>query len=225
MEPILHINTALEMAFVAVSDGRLILAEQKNPEQKSHASFLHPAIEQVLLTSGIGVNDLKAVSVIAGPGSYTGLRVGLSAAKGICFVCSLPLIMINTLEWMMTSVIGAGSDLICPLIDARRDEVFTALYDSKGIEIEQPHAHILTQLSFANKLTENKILFFGNGAEKTRKFIIHKNADFLAKNPASSQEQVQISLKHFESGRFSDLTYAEPLYVKEFYSTSLSRPA
>lgn len=220
MNSILHINTALETAYVAVSDNDGIIDEFINPDQKTHAAFLHPAIRDLLDRSELNMDKIKAVSVIIGPGSYTGLRVGLAAAKGICFAMNIPLITVNTLEWMAFSQKGKDFDFLCPMIDARRNEVFTALFDKNAVELKAPHALILENNQFDRELERGKILFFGSGAAKAEKFFCHRNSRFFVNNSATSSDQFKISMDRFLTAKFTDLAYTQPLYTKEFHTTA-----
>jgi tRNA threonylcarbamoyladenosine biosynthesis protein TsaB len=214
----IHIQTALEHALVVLSKGRDLVAERTSNSQKDHAAFLHQAIHEMLTVSRVDISELSAVSVVSGPGSYTGLRVGLSCAKGLCYALDLPMITINTLEWMAEAVLVNRSELRCPMIDARRMEVFTALYGADRSPILAPLAMQLEPGSFSNWIDDNKILFFGNGSEKFRVHMNHPNASFIEMKPGS-RELVDISLRKFEARDFSELTDSEPLYLKEFHST------
>ncbi len=220
MNYFLHINTALEEAYVAISKNEEVIGEFKSILQKEHASFLHPSIIKLLHNFSLKVQDLSAVSVILGPGSYTGLRVGLSAGKGICFATGIPLINISTTEWMVASVLQINAERFYPVIDARRNEIFTALFDKNGLELTPPFPHILTEGSFKDTFENYLTLFFGSGAEKCKSFIHHPNTSFLTLNPAGSGEQAVITEKKFLNGDFANLAYSEPLYVKDFYTTA-----
>jgi tRNA threonylcarbamoyladenosine biosynthesis protein TsaB len=217
MNYILHINTALETASVSLAKNGAVIIERRNDVQKEHASFLHLAIDEVIHEVGITLKNLDAVAVINGPGSYTGLRVGLAAAKGICYGLSVPLITVNTLEWMAEACKKEETDLFCPMIDARRMEVFTALYNHSLEEISQPSSLILQPESFFEELATNKIIFFGNGAPKFSTLLSHKNARFMTLE-AGADEFASISWKRYQNGVFADLAYSEPLYVKAFYT-------
>jgi tRNA threonylcarbamoyladenosine biosynthesis protein TsaB len=215
---ILLINTALEEASVGIAvDGKLI-DQLSNTIQKEHASFLHPAIEFICKRNGITLKDLKAVSVVNGPGSYTGLRVGLSAAKGICYANQLPLICINTLEWIAYGNNEHTTDLIIPMIDARRMEVFTAVYSKQMDVVALPTNLILEEESFAEYLTTYQTLFVGDGALKWEALCKHKNAHFKI---ATHQESHHATLAeaYFTKQEFASLFDASPFYTKEFYNT------
>lgn len=217
MNHILQINTALETASVSLAINGTVTLERRNDVQKEHASFLHLAIAEIMQEAGIALKNLAAVAVIHGPGSYTGLRVGLAGAKGICYGLSVPLITVNTLEWMAGACKNEEADLFCPMIDARRMEVFTALYNRSLEEINPPSSLILQPESFFKELETNKIIFFGNGALKFSTLLSHKNATFKTLD-AGADEFASISWKRYQNGIFSDLAYSEPLYVKAFYT-------
>jgi tRNA threonylcarbamoyladenosine biosynthesis protein TsaB len=219
MSYLLNINTALEIASISLSREGEIIAEKQNSHQKDHASFLHPAILEVLKKADLTIKNLSAVSIIAGPGSYTGLRVGMSAAKGICFALNLPLITVNTLEWMASSASNEETELFCPMIDARRMEVYTALYSKNLEEITPPTALILQTDSFSERLKTNKILFFGNGAKKCLTLISHPNAAFKIIEPLT-EKFTEISWNRYQKGIFANLAYVEPLYIKDFYTAN-----
>lgn len=217
MTYILHIHTALEEAFVSLSVNGTLLAEKTNPSQKEHAAFLQPAIKSLLAEQDISFARLSAVSVIIGPGSYTGLRVGMSGAKGLCFALSIPLITFNTLEWMAAAAADQEAELICPMIDARRNEVFTALYQRDGQVFMQPTSMILEPASFSRWLNNRRILFFGNGALKFAAMTINPNALFY---PVSIPAGLiaRLAWEKFNRSDFADLAYTEPFYGKDFYS-------
>ena len=217
MSYILHINTALDHASVSLASQDEVLAEVLNNSQKEHASFLHVAISEMMHRQGISLQSLAAVAVIYGPGSYTGLRVGMSGAKGICFALSIPLIVVNTLEWMVAACKNEDADLFCPMIDARRMEVFTALYNRDRIEVSPPTALVFDPDSFSESLKSKKILFLGNGAEKFSTLVNHPNAHFKNIIPGT-KEFAEISWKRYQASLFADLTYSEPCYVKDFYT-------
>lgn len=163
MSYILHINTALDNASVSLAENEHVIEERLSNSQKEHASFLQVAIAEITTIAGISLKNLSAVAVVNGPGSYTGLRVGLSGAKGICFALSIPLITINTLEWMAAAASQDEADLFCPMIDARRMEVFTAMYNHEKIEVTPPTAMILEPDSFKQIWRLKKSFFSETG--------------------------------------------------------------
>src|SRR6476620_11326857 len=169
MALILNIDTALDNAYISLAENEKSLGYAFNETTKDHAAWLQPAIYKLMRESGCRIEDLSAIGVCSGPGSYTGLRIGLSTAKGLCFALKIPLITINTLETMAFSAIKdiethdpdllSQNLFICPLIDARRMEVFAAVYDSSLTPIYEPHARILDALAFDGLLGRQKILF------------------------------------------------------------------
>ena len=217
---ILHINTALNEAYVGLSQGKQLLATLENDSPMDHASFLQPAIKELCKITDQSISSIEAVSVINGPGSYTGLRVGLSAAKGICYAKKIPLICINTLEWLASSVKIKNLDLVCPMIDARRMEVYTSMYDIQMNCVLEPTAMILDENSFDESLSKHRIAFVGNGSIKWKSIIKNSHATFPDCN-GNIDHQVELTLKKWSHKDYNDLAYTEPFYVKEFYNTSL----
>jgi len=217
MSLLLHIDTALDTASVFISRNGEVLQADINTEQKDHAAWLHPAIQAMLQQTGFSLGELEAVAVSIGPGSFTGLRVGLSAAKGFCYALKIPLIAVGTLELLASSVKDEATDLICPLIDARRMEVYTALYDKTMTEKIPPFALVIDESSFSEWLLQYHILFCGNGSKKLQSLISSKNASFTV-HDAVAHAFARLSHKYFLEKKFADLAYSEPLYVKEFYT-------
>jgi tRNA threonylcarbamoyladenosine biosynthesis protein TsaB len=227
MALILNIDTALDTAYISLAENEQGIVYAINETTKDHAAWIQPAIYQLIKESGWRIADLTAIGVSIGPGSYTGLRIGLSTAKGLCFALKIPLITINTLEIMAFSAINeiAAHDpdlltrniFICPMIDARRMEVFTAVYNSSLVEIYEPHSLILNALAFDELLERQKILFLGNGSIKFRQVCQNANAIFkkMALNPFALSE---LTYKNFIGNNFATLAYAQPLYLKEFFT-------
>lgn len=214
---ILNIDTAVETASVCLAHDSRPLQFSMNHNQRDHASWMHPAIQKVMQDANMEMSQLDAVAVTIGPGSYTGLRVGLSAAKGLCFALGIPLISITTLDMMAFAVKEQPADLFCPLIDARRMEVFTAVYDKTLTQIVHPCALVLDGKNFDALLNEKKIIFSGNGSNKLKEILFHTNALF-SPIVATAADMAHLSNESFLKKRFADLAYVEPLYLKEFYS-------
>jgi tRNA threonylcarbamoyladenosine biosynthesis protein TsaB len=215
---ILQINTAFNEASIGIGQQGKLIAEATNTSQQEHAAFLQPAIQDLCKSTGINLSQLAAVSVMNGPGSYTGLRVGLASAKGICYALNIPLVCINTLEWIAHGNIGEEAGLICPMIDARRMEVFTAMYDQQMKMVLPPKALVLDAESFSAELNEHRICFVGNGAAKWKEACAHPHAVF----PTALQHAghfAAISFQAYKKNQFADLAYAEPYYTKEFFNT------
>ena len=217
MSLILNIDTALDTASVCLSEDGNVLQLSSSENQKDHASWLHTAIAELLQKSGYVIKNLNAVAVSIGPGSYTGLRVGLAAAKGFCYALHIPLITVNSLKIIAFAVKDEAIDIICPLIDARRIEVFTAMYDKELGEKIPPHAMLVDEKSFASFLLQGKVLFCGNGVKKLRPLLSNSNA-FFSNTMADASHLARLSLNCYNTKEFADLAYAEPLYIKEFYS-------
>lgn len=217
MAIILNIDTAIETASVCLAKDGECLQFSQNTNQKEHSGWLHIAIQKACTDAGIHLKNIDAVSVTIGPGSYTGLRVGLSAAKGLCFALNIPLISINTLLLMAAAVKTDQDVLRCPLIDARRMEVFTAVYDAALTEVMTPCALVLDSTSFDFLLKKNKIIFFGNGSEKLKKIVTNTSAQFVELSTTAADMAI-LAEKKFAKAEFSDLAYIEPVYLKEFFS-------
>ena len=222
MSLILNIDTASENAHVSFAKDGLVINSLSSESQKEHAAFLQSAIQQLIKTTGINLKDLDAIAVTAGPGSYTGLRVGMASAKGLCYALQKPLITLITLEVLTVSVLQFVSIqeealLYCPMMDARRMEVFTALYQKDLSVIKPPCALILDEFSFEKELLKNRILFFGSGSDKWKSICKHPNAIFetAAILPESMSKLSNIL---FSENKFTELAYSEPIYLKEFQS-------
>ena len=220
MALILHIDTASAVASVSIVRDGNIMAFRENKLVNEHASFLQPNIKIILEDAGISLSETDAIAVVNGPGSYTGLRVGLASAKGLSFALNKPLITIGTLPLMALAAVQATGDKnisYAPMIDARRMEVFTAVYDADGKELLSPCSKILNDDSFVEEFLLNKILFFGSGSEKWKKICTHPNALF-SMDYDTVQSFAQLSLKAYLSQQFAALAYSEPQYLKEFYN-------
>lgn len=217
MALILNIDTAVQTASICLADGEQALAEALNPTDRAAAGWLHPAIQELMARCGYALQQVDAVAVSAGPGSYTGLRVGMAAAKGLCYALNRPLITINTLQMMAAAAVSNSEALLCPMIDARRMEVFTAVYTRHLQEVIAPHNLILTDMSFHTVLEAHQLLFFGNGSHKAASIINHSNASFVEVT-ASARHLVCLSHKTYCHSGFADVAYAEPFYGKDFHS-------
>ena len=229
MSLILNIDTAVETAYVTLSKDGAIIAQLVNTEQREHGAFLQPAIKNLLDKTSVSLQQVDAIALSSGPGSYTGLRVGMASAKGLCFALNKPLITIGTLEILASAAISSAHSesknnnlLYCPMIDARRMEVFTALYDESMQSILNPCAMQLNADSFANWLLKNKILFFGTGAKKWKDICNNENA-ILVTEANNSLAMSILSHQKFELKNFANLPYAEPLYLKEFFDSSATK--
>lgn len=216
---ILNLETATKNCSVSLSkNGVLIALEEICEANFSHAEKLHTFIQTVLAKSKLIFKDLSAVAISKGPGSYTGLRIGVSSAKGLCFALDIPLISILTLE-SLAHATSIESGFIIPLLDARRQEVFTAVFDANYQVIKATYNYILEEKSFEEYLNKGKVLFLGDGAPKTRELINHPNATFLEGHFPSSKEMVTLSYEKFLNKNFENVAYFEPFYLKDFHVT------
>ncbi len=217
MATILNIETATKNCSVslAVDDEMLVLIEL-NEGQFSHAEKLHSIILEVLKKSLKEMDDIDAIAISSGPGSYTGLRIGVSAAKGLCFSLDKPLIAIPTLSSLANAIIVEKGDLIVPLLDARRMEVYSAVFNSERKQIRDTQAQIIDENSFSEYLEKGKVYFLGDGALKCKEFIHHDSAIFLEGYFPSAKEMVELSYKKFVNRDFEDIAYFEPYYLKDF---------
>jgi tRNA threonylcarbamoyladenosine biosynthesis protein TsaB len=216
---ILNIDTATENASICLADNGNPLSLMNNAVQQTHASWLHTAIQQMMMETKHAMTDLDAIAVSAGPGSYTGLRVGMAAAKGFCFALNTPLITENTLFIMAFAASRQIIDKnawLCPMIDARRMEVFTALYDQALSAIIAPCAMILDEQSFAGYLDHKRIIFFGSGMAKWRQMGEKTNSIFYLVQADAADLSI-LSYHQFKAKKFTDLAYSEPMYIKEFH--------
>ena len=216
MSLILNIDTSLENASVALAMDGEVVALADNNEQKDHAAWIHTAIDALLHQTGYTLHQLKAVAVSIGPGSYTGLRIGLASAKGFCYALSVPLLTVGTLEMIAHSIKEQVTDLVCPVIDARRMEIYAAVYDKKIVEKIPPFAAVLESESFSDLLLQHKIIFSGNSNKKLQSLLTHPHASFATMGKLMHSLSC-ISYKNYTGNKFAVLAYTEPLYLKEFY--------
>lgn len=226
---ILHLETATNVCSVALSEGDRLLALRERSEDRSHGTLLTLFIEEVLKEAGKKTEQLDAVAVSKGPGSYTGLRIGVSATKGIAYAQNIPVTGIITLESITLAAMEHPAveklhleypDLLfCPMIDARRMEVFTAVYNDHLKEIESVSATIVDENSFDKILRKHHIVFFGNGAEKIKGTIRHENAHIITGIEPSAKQMVPLAIKKFLNKEFEDTAYFEPFYLKDFIAT------
>lgn len=217
MALILNLETATTNCSVSVArDGKTIAIKEHNTPNYSHAEQLHVFIQEVLLQASISMTDLDAVAVSKGPGSYTGLRIGVSAAKGLCFSLDVPLISIATLKSMAQQSVDEQVDVIIPLLDARRMEVYAQAFDASGSAIGETSAEIIDENSFKSFLEKGKVLLSGNGAEKCQAVLNHPNLKFDTTIVPSAQQMASLSFQKFQAKNFEDVAYFEPYYLKDF---------
>lgn len=230
MAAIINIETATAVCSIALGVDGHVKAFKEEMEGRSHSSHLTVFIEQMVRDTGVALQEIDAISVSKGPGSYTGLRIGVSVAKGLCFSLGLPLIAIDTLKSMAVS--GERSFLkqqkdikrhdhsqycYCPMIDARRMEVYSAIYDSNLNAIRGVEASIIDRTSYSDYLRNSHVVFFGDGMGKCKEVLQHQqNAIFLDGVLPSATDMVGLSERAFKEGGFQDVAYFEPYYLKDF---------
>ena len=213
---ILNIETATTNCSVSIAkDGETIVLKEDNDKSYSHAERLHVYIDEALKEAGINSVDLSAIAISKGPGSYTGLRIGVSTAKGLCFALDKPLISVPTLQALAYQV-QLENGVIVSMLDARRMEVYSAIYDSNYNEIRTTEAQILDENAFAENLQNGKVYFIGNGVEKTKTLITNPNAIFIEDKLPSANEMSALAFKKYQNNDFEDVAYFEPYYLKDF---------
>ncbi|WP_241910485.1 tRNA (adenosine(37)-N6)-threonylcarbamoyltransferase complex dimerization subunit type 1 TsaB [Pseudotamlana carrageenivorans] len=213
---ILNIETATTNCSVSLSkDGKTLVLKEDNDKNYSHAERLHMYIDAVLKTGNITAEDLAAISVSKGPGSYTGLRIGVSAAKGLCYALNKPLIAVPTLEALAQQV-KAESGVIVAMLDARRMEVYSAVYDIDYNVVRETQAQILDESSFMAYLEQGLVYFVGSGVEKTKTIIQHANARFIDGKLPSANFMGEIANMKYKISDTEDVAYFEPYYLKDF---------
>ena len=214
---ILNMDTSMPLASICLSENGLPGVIMKNESQKDHAAWLHPAIEQLLRETGHTLKDLDAIAVTEGPGSYTGLRVAMAAAKGFCFILNKPLILVNTLQVMAFSAIRSttaeNGTLYCPMIDARRMEVFTGLYDTQLAEVKPPSAVILNDEFDRQLPVDRKVIVFGSGSHK------YQGRQEVVKGIVCDASHLAvIAATRFRQKTFTSAEKAVPFYGKAFFT-------
>lgn len=214
---ILHIETSSKNCSVAISDDeKLLCLCEENSENYKQSESLHTFVEWALEGAEISLQDLDAISLGKGPGSYTGLRIGAASAKGFCYGLKIPLIAINSMETMVDEFLNQGYELIIPLIDARRMEVYTANFDGQSGEmLSETEAKILDENSFA-ELADKKVVFVGDGAKKAEEILNLPNATFRNDIFPSAKGLINKSFEKYSQKQFEDTAYFEPFYLKDF---------
>lgn len=218
---ILCIETATTVCSVALLQDGEVVGLRETEKKNSHAEVITPFIQELFEAHRLDVGDLDAIAVSKGPGSYTGLRIGVSTAKGLCYAGSIPLIAVNTLHSLAAGAIGKNTDpaenlLFCPMIDARRMEVYDALFDRHGETVRETRAEIIDESSFQKEMKDHTMLFFGDGAEKCRDVITHANARFLTGFIPSAAYMAPLVMQKMGNRQFEDVAYFEPFYLKDF---------
>jgi len=213
---ILSIETATTNCSVSLSNkGKTIALKEDYNTSFSHAERLHVYIDSLFKDNNIKPNQINAVAVSKGPGSYTGLRIGVSAAKGLCYALNKPLISVSTLT-SLSQQIKEEKGIIIAMLDARRQEVYSAVFNSNLIQIRETQAEILDSNSFSAYLESENVYFIGTGVEKTKNVISHPNAIFIEDKLPSANEMGELSYQKFNIGDFEDVAYFEPYYLKDF---------
>ena len=216
---ILCLETATNLCSVALCNSAGVISVRESNDLKSHASMLTVFINEILNEAGITAQKLDAVAVSKGPGSYTGLRIGVSVAKGIAYAASIPLIGIDTTFSMFNGVNKSGS-LYCPMLDARRMEVYYAVYDSNGNTVRNISAKIITEDSFMDIPESSDILFFGDGSEKCKGLIKRANVHFDDDFRMSAAHMYKPAIQALDKKHFEDVAYFEPFYLKDFITST-----
>ncbi len=217
MARILNLETATTNCSVSISEGdRIVFLQENNAMEYSHSEQLHIFIKEALQGASLSFSDLDAVAISKGPGSYTGLRIGVSAAKGLCFSLDIPLISISTLESMAQQVAPKENTVVIPVLDARRMEVYSAVFDAGHKQIRETRAEIINRDSFQEFTDRNAVYLVGNGAQKCKEVLSHPNFHFLPEVMPSAKEMAVLSHTKYEEGHFEDVAYFEPYYLKDF---------
>ena len=228
MERILLIETSTALCSTALAENGVITSYRESSAPKAHASLTAVFIQEMLAERGITLDDCNAICVSKGPGSYTGLRVGVSTAKGLCFGSGKPLLAVGTLDTLVAQadaeLLTVNPDLtgnlrfIIPMIDARRMEVYSAVFSPDGTQITETTPVIVDENSFAEYLEQGPVLFIGDGAGKCADVIKHPNAHFCQCHPKASS-MLSPAIAAYKEKRFEDVAYFEPFYLKEFVAT------
>jgi len=213
---ILNIETATKNCSVSIAkNGKVLAIKELNNGQYSHAEVLHPFILEVLKEANIHLQQIDAVAVSKGPGSYTGLRIGVSAAKGLSFSLHKPLLSVDTLT-SLAHAVHIDEGVIIPMIDARRMEVYAAVFDNNYQQIRSIKADIVDETTYLPYLEQGKVYFLGDGSQKCKQLINHKNAVFVEDKHPSSKEMAALSYEKYQNNDTEDVAYFEPFYLKDF---------
>ncbi len=219
MAIILSIETSTKTSSIAIHENGRLISSQHIHIDKSHSEYLTLSIKYLIETSGLKISDIEAVAISKGPGSYTGLRIGTSTAKGICYGLDAKLISINSLEAMALGMIKCHEidALFCPMIDARRMEVYCLITNSELSILEATQAKVIESDSFSNLLSAKKIVFFGDGAGKCKAVLNHnKNAVFIENIHPSAENIGFLAWQAYQKNQFENVAYFEPYYLKDF---------
>ena len=224
MAKLLLIETSTSLCSTALSEGEKIICSRRSSEPRAHASLTAQFIKEMLESSGWSVNDLDAVAVSAGPGSYTGLRVGVSTAKGLCFGGALPLISVSTLDILARQAIEAGlpegCKAILPMVDARRMEVYTAVYSPDGARLTDISPVVLDENSFADLFAEGPVAVIGDAADKFAPLRATADGSIYMQCCPEASAMLVPAIRKYEKKEFEDVAYFEPFYLKQFIATT-----
>ena len=220
---ILLIETSTSLCSVALAEEGRITASRESGEPRAHAALTAPFVQQVLAERGLRAADLDAVCVSAGPGSYTGLRVGVSTAKGVCFAAGVPLLSVGTLDVLVAQatadgLLPADCRYVIPMIDARRMEVYTAVFTPDGRRLTEVEPRVIDAESFRQERAEGPVLFIGDGAGKCGEALAGPDAHFVQACPRAAA-MLAPAMQEFKAGNFRDVAYFEPFYLKDFVAT------
>ena len=219
MSYILNIESSSTNCSISLSlNGKVVFIKEKNDKKYSHSTKLHIFIQEVLKESNISIKELSSIAVSKGPGSYTGLRIGIAAAKGLCYALDIPLISVSTLLVLAKQLVVEKEDLIIPVIDARRDEVYSGVYNSSYNKVREVFPEIINEESFSELMLNKKLYFIGNGQEKCER-LIKKNSNLIFSSNdtfPSANEMAFLSFEKFKNSQFEDIVYFEPDYLKNF---------
>lgn len=230
MALLLHIETSTAVCSVGLGKNGELLALKETKEGMKHASHLTVFIENILKENEFSIADLDGVAISMGPGSYTGLRIGVSTAKGICFGANIPLIAVNTLQ-SMTKALHETGDVksalknpekayFCPMIDARRMEVYTAFFNNKNEMVKEISADIIDENSYDDTLKDRELVFFGDGSSKCKEAIKNENGIFIDDITPTAIGMIELAEQKFNNEEFEDVAYFEPFYLKDFVATT-----
>jgi tRNA threonylcarbamoyladenosine biosynthesis protein TsaB len=216
---ILHVETSTKNCSVSIGkSGVLVALEELNTEGYSHAEKLHVFLKDVVEKAGISFADVSAICVGKGPGSYTGLRIGVSAVKGLCFALDIPMLAIESLEILSRKAVVTDG-YILPLLDARRMEVYSAVFDKDYKRVRETQAEVIDENSFQEYLERGPVFFIGDGAEKCKDIVQHPNAHFIENAFPSAKEMVSLAFEKYTANDTVDVAYFEPFYLKDFVGT------
>jgi tRNA threonylcarbamoyladenosine biosynthesis protein TsaB len=219
MAYILNIDTTTNWCSVSLAENGKLISTKETNKGMSHSTKLSVFIDEILKENNLTTGDLAAIAVSTGPGSYTGLRIGVSTAKGICFGKDIPLISISTLQalaYACANKADVEDGVVCPMLDARRMEVYSAIYDIHNNCLQKDEAVIVDESSYQEFLKKGKVYFCANGSAKTKEILTHENANFVENIDTSANNMVTLSWKKFVNKEFEDLAYYEPFYLKSF---------